>query len=152
MRTEALVSSSAQTLHFLICIWGLPKNEHLDYSSALPLLSSSCCLSSCSSKNWKAEPFTSLFLRFIWLMWLISLPFAAPWISLEGGRRARLFPRAGAGSGEGSTAGAVPPKTNFTLLHSHLLLGAMKFVESVRGGKWGWRNNGKQLFVWSQRS
>lgn len=109
MRTEALVSSSAQTLHFLICIWGLPKNEHLDYSSALPLLSSSCCLSLCISKKWKAEPFTSLFLWFILLMWVISLPFAAPWISLKGGRRARLCPRAGAGSGEGATAGAVPP-------------------------------------------
>lgn len=109
MRTEALVSSSAQTLHFLICIWGLPKNEHLDYSSALPLLSASCCLSSCISKNWKAQPFTSLFLWFILLMWVISLPFAVPWISLKGGRRAWLCPGAGAGPGEGVTAGAVPP-------------------------------------------
>lgn len=160
MRTEALVSSSAQTLHFLICIWGLPKNEHLDYISVLPLLSSSCCLSSCISKNWKAEPFTSLFLWFILLIWVISLPFAAPWISLKGGRRARLCCRAGVGSGEGAQLGHChhhsdnnkPQRTTLTVLHSHLLLRAMKFVESVRGGKRGWGSNGKQLFVWSQWS
>lgn len=78
MRTGALVSSSAQTSHFLIRIWGLLKNECVDYASPPPRLSPSCCSLHAVTATKMQNCFLTYFYYFFCLRELSHLPSQLP--------------------------------------------------------------------------
>lgn len=75
MRTGALVSLSAQTSHFLICIWGLLKNECVDYDSPPPCSAPAAALLMQFQQLKRRTVYLLIFIiSFAYVSCLISLP------------------------------------------------------------------------------